>query len=114
MFDCKIHVLNGFSDYEFIDYTSANFKDVEITRKTSTAACWTIYNENGKPDYMIDFRKLVKKDPYSINTISHESTHATLEIMKLINIPYEYNVTDEVVCCLNGLIMQKIYEGLFK
>lgn len=114
IYNSQIHVLNGVSDDEFIDYCDKHFKDIKIERIPSTAACWTIYDEIGAAVYMLDFKVKLKNDSDSINTLCHESTHATIEILKRHSIGFVYNTTDEVYCCLNGFISGEIYKGVFK
>lgn len=113
LYDFVIHVLVNVSDKEFNDYILGNFDLNEIERKTSAATCWTIYDKNGKPDFAIDFRKKIKKDSYSLNTIVHESCHVAFDIMNHIKVPYTHNVTDEAFCPLISYITQKIYEGVY-
>jgi len=114
IYDCKIHVLNNFTDDEFKDYV-LNISSIEkIERTESVAAFWTIPCKNKKNEYVLDLKKKIKKDGYSLNTICHECTHATFDIMKWVNIPYVNDATDEAYCCLNAFIFQKVYEGIFK
>lgn len=113
IYDSVLHVLNGVTDDEFNKYCSKNFPETEINRTSSTAACWTIYDGQGKALYLIDFKIKLIEDCYSINTIAHESTHATIDILKRHKINLIYDSTDEVYCCLNGFISGKIYQGVF-
>lgn len=112
LYDTKVEILNNVTDEEFNEYFLVNF-DQTPTRTMSTAACWTVNGLDNKEHYVLDFKKKLKKDLYSLNTISHECLHATFEILKKISIPYQYNVTDEVFCCLNAFIFEKVYEKLF-
>lgn len=114
LYDFKVHVLHDFSDEEFQEYILGNFDLDEITRRTSTATCWTIYNKNGKPDFAIDFRKRLKRDGYSFNTIVHESTHVALDIFNHIKVPHTHDITDEAFCPLCAYIAGKVYTGLFE
>ena len=113
LYDSDIHVLNGMTDQEFEAYIADNF-GINVERMESTAAFWTIYDKIGKAIYLMDFKKKLKKDYYSINTLAHECQHATFAILNRNHIPYEFNKTEEVYCCLNGFITGKIFEGVFK
>lgn len=114
LYDCEIHVLNGVSELEFDKYCIRNFTGVEISRTSSSAAFWIIYNSAGKATYLIDFVIKLDDNSRSVNTIVHESTHATIEILKRHKINFIYDITDEVYCCLNGFISGEIYKGVFK
>jgi hypothetical protein len=114
LYDSVIHILNSVTDDEFDKYCDRNFPDTEMKRTTSTAACWTVYDGQGKAIYLIDFRVKLIDDSYSINTINHESTHATIDILKRHKIGLVYDATDEVYCCLNGFISGEIYRGVYK
>lgn len=113
LYDFRVHILHNFTDEEFQTYILGNFDLNEITRKTSTATCWTIYDKNGKPDFAIDFKRRLKRDGYSFNTIVHEAAHVGFDIMNHVRVPYTHNVTDEAFCPLIAFISQKIYEGIF-
>ena len=113
LYDFKIHVLNNVSDEEFQEYILGNFDNTQIERKTSTATCWTIYDKEGKPNFALDFRKKLKKDGYSFNTIVHESSHVAFDIMNHIKVPYTHDITDEAFCPLIAYISQKVYEGIW-
>jgi len=114
VYDSVIHIINGFTDKEFNSYCEKYFPDVIINRTTSTAAFWTIWDGVGKAFYLIDFRIKLDDSPESINTINHESTHATIDILKRHKIGLVYDATDEVYCCLNGFISGEIYRGVYK
>ena len=114
IYDCKIHVMNSLSDEDFQSYILERGSIDKIERTESIAAFWTIPCKNKRNEYFLDFKKKLKKDSYSMNTICHECTHATFDIMKWVNIPYVVDVTDEAYCCLNALIFQKVYEGIYK
>lgn len=113
LYDFKIHVLHDLSGCDFNEYILGHFDLEQIERKTSTATCWTIYNKDGKPDFALDFRKRLKKDGYSLNTIIHEASHVAFDIMNHVKIPFTHDITDEAFCPLIAFISRKIYEGLF-
>jgi len=113
LYDFKIHVLHNLSDKEFQEYILSNFDITQIERKESVATCWTIYDKEGKPNFALDFKKKLKKDGYSLNTIIHESSHIAFDIMDHINVPYTHEITDEAFCPLIAYISQKVYEGIW-
>lgn len=114
IYNTQIHVLNGVSDDDFKTYCDKHFKDIKMERMQSTASCWTIYDDIGMAVYLLDFKTKLKNDSQSIDTLAHESTHATCEILQRHKINYVHNTTDEVYCCLNGFISGEIYKGVFK
>ena len=114
LFETQVHILNGVSDKEFDSYVYNNFNKQKAERMNTTASCWSIKDKNNKTQFLLDFKTKLKKDAYSINTITHESLHATNGVLNKNSIYFSKDDSvEEVFCCLCAYITGKIYEGIF-
>lgn len=115
IFDCCVHVLDGLTDDEFYSYIDSNFRNQKIERMNTTASCWNIRDKNNKVNFLLDFKKKIKKDYFSIDTITHESCHASRGILKICSIPYsEDDGIEEIYCYLSAFIAGRVYKGIFE
>lgn len=115
MFESYVHVLDCVSDEEFDTYVYNNFNKQKIERTCTTAACWSLRDSDSRTQFLLDFRKKLKKDAYSINTITHESLHATNGILNKNSVFFSKDDgVEEVYCCLCSYITGKVYEGIFE
>lgn len=108
----KVEVLKNLSDDEFYEYFTEHFTETPERMKT-TATCWIIAGKDDAQHYVLDFRKPLKKDSDSLNTIAHECLHAAFEILHKRCITLVHDVSDEAFCCLNAFIFEKVYTGLY-
>lgn len=109
----RVHVLHEVTDEEFKKYFSDIF-NCEVERSKTSASVWQMVNTEGRCESIIDFKRIIKKDMFSLNTIVHECLHVTFDIMEYIGMELDYQKTHEVFCYLMGHITEKVYEILYK
>lgn len=113
IYTARIHIIYNNTDGEFNEYILNNFSLV-VPRPKTDASYWSFTSDNGTTQYLIDFPHKLKQTDYNdINTITHEALHVTFDIMNTVKIKYDYE-NEEPFCYLNGLVNEKIFEGLFK
>ena len=49
---------------------------------------------------------------WDLNIVAHECEHATMNIMRLLNLDYRQVVNEERICYLNGRLVQSVYHWL--
>ena len=114
IYESRVHVLIQATDDEFESYIYSRFDRLRGERLAGSAGCYPVRDKFNKLHYVLDFKKPMKTDAYTIDTIVHECNHAAFEIMNELSMPYSYGVSDETFCYLSGYIAGKVYEGIFK
>jgi hypothetical protein len=110
----RVHVLHDITDEEFIKYFKDTFRCPVDRDSAISASVWQMENTSGRRESIIDFRRKIKRDMFSLNTIVHECLHVTFDVMEYIGMTLDYEKNHEAYCYLMAHITEKVYEILYK
>lgn len=114
MYRSQIHVLYGYNEEDFFEYTGDYFPGVTFPRNSfQGASAYCFENaEEGLRGYLIDFKeKLNKNSSDSHATIAHEVYHVISEIFNDLGIPLGYDNQEAFAYC-QGHIIKKINQEI--
>jgi len=113
MYCYRIHVLHDITDEEFVQFFKDKF-NCPVDRCKTPGTAWQMEHKDGQKQSIIDFRRKIKRDSFSLNTVVHECLHVTFDIMEHIGMELDYEKNQEVFCYLMGHITEKVHELLYK